>query len=464
MDKFEILKSIAYVQRDNGHEFTVNEKLNRIRKILSLSGYREIEGNLTSIWTKLSEEELAGCEMPVLVTSHIDNVKEIRHPFVEYGTVKQVGEVMRGTFDNMATNAALIDCMLNHDIPDNVIFCFNGDEETGMCRGLKEAVKMIQEACPNEIGAAIATDVTSEGFHGKKEVPLISNKTGQVLFNKQGKVRTETVNDYDNFQLFSIENMSGSRTFQTHVCEKITDYEHRPWEQNNIFFAPHPQEIRKIPDCMSDLYHPGHSGECDEGYVIRSLHLRGFSLCLPTQGPMHSDKGCFTRPVQFDAYTNSLAEISSLIATMEKEQLLEIDEDLEVPEPEHLSFTGSGSYYPSYYDMMYNDDEEIEGQYTFADALLDDPETEEFITDFIDYLEDEDDFWNLTVYAYDYVVDEKGMLDEDEMNMIIESWADEYSYTESFLPEISAKDFIVEKMQDLYVNFIYFREEEKDDR
>ena len=54
--------------------------------------------------------------------------------------------------------------------------------------------------------------------------------------------------------------------------------------------------------------------------------------------------------------------------------------------------------------------------------MLDDPETEEFITDFIDYLEDEDDFWNLTVYAYDYVVDEKGMLDEiSPLTIIISS-------------------------------------------
>lgn len=452
MNRYEILKSIAFVQRDDGHHFTRNDKLDRIRKILNtMSEYREIyAGNLTSVWAKLPEDAIKAIDMPVLLTSHIDNVKAITRPFVAGGTVDGIGPVIRGTFDNMITNAALIDLMLNQDIPDNVVFCFDGDEETGLCRGLKEAVEHLSEFFDNEIGCAIATDVTYEGFSGKKTVELVSNKTHEVLKDAKGNARTEVRNDYDNFKLFSVENMSGSRTFQNEFANAFLEK-----HSDDFAFAPHPNESYKCPEGLKAYYKS--TGDCDEGYVIRDLHLNGMSVCLPVKGPMHSDDGCITRFTQYDGYCKNLGEVTTMLATMGKEKILGKNEEYEklAPEPK---------YTWSYYDGEYNDSNYE--QLSMIDMMREIEQFDSFaVTEFINYIGEETDQWNLLAMACQFLMDHG--IKEKRATEMTETWAEDYDYNYAFTggeATMSMREFLCAYIQDIEDDLVFEDDEEIEER
>lgn len=451
MDHYEILKSIALVQRDNGTRFTRNDKLDRIRKILNtMSEYHELyAGDLTSVWAKGSVAALKQAEMPVLLTSHIDNVKAITKPFVAGGTVEGVGPVLRGTFDNMITNAALIDLMLNQDMPDNVVFCFDGDEETGLCRGLKEAVAHLKEFFDNDIGCAIATDVTYEGFNGMKAVPLISKKTHETLLDKDGNVRTENRKDYSNYKLFSIENMSGSRTFQNEFANAFLEH-----HSDDFAFAPHPSETYKCPEGLKPFYK--NTGDCDEGYIIRNLGLNGMSICLPVKGPMHSDDGCITRFNQYDGYCRSLGEVVNMIATMDKEKILGRNEEYEklAPEP---SFSYRNSWYTS------QDSDEYYEQLSLLDRMREDEEFDSVAaTEFLEYIEDETDPFDLIAMAESFLI-EHGM-DETRAAEMASAWLEDYDYNYSFggneEDAPSMREFLCRYIQDVEEELEFEDEEE----
>lgn len=442
MNKFEILNKIALVQRDNGTNFTVNDKLNAIREILRSTGYNEVyAGNLTSVWSKLSEEEIKALPMPCLLTSHIDNVKSIKHPFVSIEE-SEGGRIMRGTFDNMATNAALVDIMVNKNVPDNVFFCFDGDEETGNCKGLKEAVEWIKEHCDNEIGFAIATDVTSEGFDEKNHI--------------------------------SIENMSGSGTFQNNFCLDFLKM------KKNFCLAPHPSETWRLPDCMEDYYEKGHEGWCDEGYVIRDLHLNGMSLCLPTKGPMHSDSGCIAWPEVFSHYVNDLCDTTKMLALMDKERILGTDERYEKSRSTYYGNSsygyggGYGGYYGNYsgYDNYDNDEEEE----AYVSAYYNNDLTEEDLEAYkkeIEKCKDDGSFEgtyrNTSIelecadVTYAFLQNRSG-LDEEAIQAAINDLSDVYYSQESYEEFEDAeqiKEFFISYMENFISCSLEYREDKE---
>jgi len=442
MNNHEILKSISfYVQRDNGVQFTETSKMDRIRKILNTnSKYKEIyTGALTSIWVKDNDAERI--ETPVLLTSHIDNVKDINHPFVAKAVYNKIGDVLAGTFDNTITNAALVDLMCNQDIDDSIVFCFDGDEETGQCRGLREAVHFVKEnEMFGDIGAVVSTDVTDEGFNGKKDVQVISQKTGQPVINKAtGNIRTEKINDYDKYKLFSLENMTGTATFQENFCKDFLEQ-----HTDDFSFAPHPSETYNLPECMKDKYN--NQGFCDEAYTTHDLGLNGMSICLPIKGEMHSDKGCITRPVVYDGYCQNLGSIVNMIASMGRDRMLEKDEALEALHEKPVYTYGNYNYGILHsYDTI----EDIEGQMSIGDYLgstgMDNTEIMECFEASMQGFDD-DDTWNLMTITSDTLAG-FGLSPED-VDQIMNDWYEDWDYNYAYDENNSFKDFLLHQMDD----------------
>ena len=111
LKKLEMLREMQLPCHDDNKRFTDTAKLDKIHELLHSSSYMPVNGNnLYSLWGKVSLDHLTPeqRESMIVISTHVDMVSEITTPFVEFykdGT-------MKGTFDNTATNAAIVYQML----------------------------------------------------------------------------------------------------------------------------------------------------------------------------------------------------------------------------------------------------------------------------------------------------------------------------------------------------------------
>lgn len=249
LEKINLLHQVQMPCYDDGKRFTETAKLDRIRHLLKDSTYTETKGNLFRLYTKCSPDSQA-FENVVVISSHADFVSAIRHPFLNV----QSGGMLKGTFDNAATNAAALFLMLYGDLPDNVFVAFTGNEESGM-RG---AVELDRFLC-SRIGGHpcyLTLDVTDIGFKEKS---------------------------------FSIEN-----TFSLP----------RPLFQEIIGFA---KETGLNGYCYPRALP-------DEAYAYARQGAHGCSICVPTKGPMHSDAGCKMELRAYLGYIDVVGHIAKSLA------------------------------------------------------------------------------------------------------------------------------------------------------
>ena len=106
-DVFPLLERVMRLCRDNGQRFTRTDRLDEIQRLLWDSQYRRVNPQgLFHLYAKRSIEEIEG--PVVLVSSHVDCENGITRCFCE-----DAGNgLLRGTFDNAATNAAILSLML----------------------------------------------------------------------------------------------------------------------------------------------------------------------------------------------------------------------------------------------------------------------------------------------------------------------------------------------------------------
>lgn len=68
----------------------------------------------------------------------------------------------KGTFDNSATNAAVIDLMLRGELDESVLVAFTGDEEKDSAGAIEIMQMLGRMECL--VGKALVLDVTNEGW------------------------------------------------------------------------------------------------------------------------------------------------------------------------------------------------------------------------------------------------------------------------------------------------------------
>lgn len=248
--KLIILSEMQRPCYDNGKKFIVTDKLDRISQLLSDTSYVETQENLFRLYSKVPLNEL-NPEHLIVLSTHADFVSNIRRPFVK---VSYSQNLLLGTFDNSATNAAALYLLLEGNLPENVLVAFTGNEEYGM-KGAAKLDQYLQAA----LGVSpfyLALDVTDIGFRQKQ---------------------------------FSIENtFSLPRDTIENLVHIVKGTGHRGYLYPNA-----------LPD---------------EAHQYSRIGALSCSLCVPTQGPMHSNKGCY---MELSAYFNYIDVLEHLSRTFD---------------------------------------------------------------------------------------------------------------------------------------------------
>lgn len=260
----QILEQCAAKCYSSKKGFTEEAKLNNIRKLLKDTDYKEVFIDTASVWVKGNVMDFK--DKPVyLVSSHADLVDAITKPFSELSD----DGYYKGTYDNIGTNAAAVIAMREADLPDNVVFTFTSDEETGRCRGAKDTVSLLTSMGLSNL-TCIALDVTDEG--------------------------------YDEGVLASIENCVKDDKF----LNKLGDLAMSLETEGRQSFCFVKKSKKAIPDNLPDKYIQKSTGMYDEAMKYADLEQKSFSLCLPTDGWMHSNAGLTVRQPVFEGYVNML--------------------------------------------------------------------------------------------------------------------------------------------------------------
>lgn len=321
-DKFderhaEILEALAVPSYSDKKGFTDLSRIEAIRELLKESGYHETFIQTASIWSKgsLSAQKDNPC---YLISTHADLVPQITKPFSE---LKENG-YYKGTYDNIGTNAAAVILMLEGQLPDNVIFTFTTEEETGKCLGAKDTYELLTTKLGITDLTCFALDVTYEG--------------------------------QDEGMLVSIENSSHNDDFlQTLIQYTLV------LQDNKFSYVP--KNKKTITDNIPKECISSEMGMFDEAFVYRKLTKQACSICLPSAGIMHSNSGMTVRQPTFEGYINALKGIlyqftkthTDLIPalTVQQKTLYERNQELIEKEPKTPSYMYSGNDYMQGYDF-----------------------------------------------------------------------------------------------------------------
>ena len=243
---FEILSTVTVDCKDDGKEFVVSDRIAVIERLLQGSAYKLVAREpLALLFAKSEPKEN---EKVVLVSSHVDCVYNNCY-------CSDNGEYYKGTFDNSFGNAAVLLCMLNGVLPDNVVVAFTGDEEKDS-HGVYQTLEALKKyGC--ELSCAIVQDVTNVGW--------------------------------ESGALFTIENDCG--------IDLITAY--------NMVSLLEPYNGR---------FAFRHFAEPDESWDYARCGVPCFTLCAPVGGNLHGDEGVLLRKESAEEYCKVLALLAGFFA------------------------------------------------------------------------------------------------------------------------------------------------------
>lgn len=272
----DILSEMSVLCRSDYRGFTDKTRLEVIGKLLKDSEYDEsYHGSLCRMYSKKPISEIG--DNVILVSSHADTVFSISKCSSK---LDEKTGWMRGTYDNQVTNAAAVIAMLEMELPDNVVFAFTGEEETGSMRGASEAADFLHKKGKRLF--AIALDVTPDGF------------------------RDNVLNTIENCVV-------GGQNALNQVANAAIMLE--PKDGQGFLFVK--ADRNNIPSDMDRTYLASTTGMCDEAYGYRDKRIPTFSFCIPCGlGNMHSDYGVAIKAPVFEGYILSL---SAFLWSLQKE-------------------------------------------------------------------------------------------------------------------------------------------------
>ena len=284
MDIKDILEKIALAARSNKDGFYETDKLEAIEALISeeSSPYKIVK-KTEHAWIFGQREPQKG-DFPMLVSSHADIVPYIKNPF---STLKEDEPYFHGTYDNLGTNGAAVSLMVNRIMPENVYFAFTAEEETGRCTGAETALKYLRD----ETGVdpvCVALDVTDEGYDENRlcTVEGFNAKTEEIRRNILRRL------------------LSGEGTEQSFEVVRL----HKK------------DDVSVLPE----EYINKHTTVFDESIFYAGKNCNSFSLCMPTDGEMHSDSGLYVKEPVLRGYELSLAQVIYLLTNTHKELVEEI--------------------------------------------------------------------------------------------------------------------------------------------
>lgn len=263
MDFFELLKQIMLPNKDNGKKFTSTERIDKIYEFLKNTEYRQINEN--GLFFAFAKKPISQIEKPLVISTHIDTVMN------KFFTQEAENGMILGTYDNCVTNAAALYLMLNNRLNDNVIVAFTGDEEIDSHGAIDVSKFLIKNNKRPKL--VIALDVTEDGW--EKEC------------------------DY------TIENDFWSYN----IGKKII----RGAEQISEKYQFVPSDTDEIPHYIDKSHIIMREADCDESWDYDEFNFDCFSLCIPTKGDMHSNKGVLARKESCLKYNEVLENILKIV-------------------------------------------------------------------------------------------------------------------------------------------------------
>ena len=360
MELKEILEEISLPARSNKHGFKDTSKLEKIEEILKR------EESPFYLVKKSDHAWIFGKKAPVmdekslLISTHADIVSEIKKPFSEYD---ENTKYFKGTYDNMGTNGACVDLMLNSDLPDNIFFAFTAEEESGRFTGAEYSYAYMKNrtGCDPDV---IVLDVTYEG--------------------------------YDDDKLFSLEGLTApTEEERKALLEKAlkTDGDHSA-------FTVIKMKKKDDNSFLPKEYYSDETTDCDESYYYKKQNCLSFSFDLPTDGSMHSDSGLYVKEAVFKGYVESLKAMCYSLTNTYTEEIEKISahkdglilKAKDTPfRKTTYSYFGSGYYSGSdnilslYKPAKYFEDiDQIPGQMNIYDYIDKDEDEEEYEEDWYD--------------------------------------------------------------------------------
>ena len=278
----DILEEISLPARSNKHGFKQTDKLDKIKEILERENspfYLIKKSDHAWIFGK---EDIEFGKESLLISSHADIVSDITKPF---SSLKD--DHFKGTYDNMGTNAACVELMLNRDMPDNVYFAFTAEEESGRFTGAEYALSFMRNRS-GKYPSVIVLDVTYEGYNKNR------------LFTLEG-LHAPAEDKRIKFLDLMLSGEGNEQSFEVIRMKKKDDNS----------FLPQSYQSSKTTDC-------------DESYYYAKHDCLSFSLDLPTSGHMHSDSGLTVKEPVMYGYCDCLAQACYLITNSYPDRIEEI--------------------------------------------------------------------------------------------------------------------------------------------
>ena len=244
-DFFNILQAVTVDCKDNGECFTVTDRVAVIEHLLGKSAYRLIARQpLALLYAKRQPRE---GDRVLLISSHIDCLH--RRCFCN-----DVGDALRGTFDNSFTNAAVLWNMLADNLPGNVVVAFTGNEESDSQGAVQTVVALGQMGI--EVSAALVLDVTNEGWESG------------ALFTLENDLGIDILTGYN--IVSSLEQYGGRFAFK-------------------------------------------HNALPDEAWDYADYGIPSLTLCVPVDGDLHGDAGVLLHKESAMEYCNVLPLMVGLL-------------------------------------------------------------------------------------------------------------------------------------------------------
>ena len=195
-----------------------------------------------------------------VVSSHIDCVMSFCF------SKKLENGLLKGTFDNAITNAAILSLMLSDSLSDDVVVVFTGDEERNS-HGALDFTEFMREN-DVRIKHLFVLDVTDMGWDENCD--------------------------------FTIENNFWHNNFG----EKIVNLaKNMPYEWRFV-----PSDPDDVPAFVPEQKLIPEEAEPDESWEYDEYNVNCCSICIPVKGAMHSNDGVYAREKSFENYTKGLNE------------------------------------------------------------------------------------------------------------------------------------------------------------
>lgn len=259
-DLLELLRKMNVLCRDNGSFFTDTARLDVIESELENTDYICTKGNLCRIYSRNPLGQMNG--KILVVSAHVDCERSITRCFSE--RVSQ--NIIRGTYDNSITAAAVLSLMKSCSFPENVVVSFTGDEEDNS-GGAIETCRILKR---NGLSfRAVILDVTDEGWDRNADV--------------------------------SFENDFMSDEWVENVIDCI--------EASDCSWVFVPSDTLAVPESVPRECTVFKEAMADESWDYDEEDIECFSLCLPVSGEMHSDDGVLARTDSFLKYISVLENI-----------------------------------------------------------------------------------------------------------------------------------------------------------